>query len=402
MAWTEQTGEYSWRVRYLGVTGRVASIGGFASKLAAEDYAQVMKAQQRRGVWVDPRRGRMTLADWAVVWFDSLDVDERTRDNYACQLRRHILPRWGDTCLSAITTLQITAWITQLHNSGHHARATVSGIVKLLSMMLTDAVDDGIIPVNPVRQRRHRGRRHRPPARERMWTTPEKALQIAGQAALLGDPIAALMIITAAWTGCRWGELAGLHRANVHLNDRCLIVDGEVGALHESCHRRWLGPPKTASSARTISLPPFLVALMRTHLQRHAHEFVFTTASGTWRWRSTFNRRILRPAIDGNLHTLDPAVRTYPIVPGLTFHGLRHSHKTWLIADGIPEIAQARRLGHHLDNRIIETYSHIAPEVEQRLLNALERRWRKAITTNTARPIAILKTTPFGTERASA
>ncbi|OXM64730.1 hypothetical protein CF165_26210 [Amycolatopsis vastitatis] len=64
--------------------------------------------------------------------------------------------------------------------------------------------------------------------------------------------------------------------------------------------------------------------------------------------------------------------------PGLTFHGLRHSHKTWLIAGGAPEIAQARRLGHHLDNRVIETYSHVAPEVEQRLLDDLERLWRTA------------------------
>jgi hypothetical protein len=41
---------------------------------------------------------------------------------------------------------------------------------------------------------------------------------------------------------------------------------------------------------------------------------------------------------------------------------LRHSHKTWLIADGIPEIAQAKRLGHHLANRLVEVYSHVAPE----------------------------------------
>jgi hypothetical protein len=65
-------------------------------------------------------------------------------------------------------------------------------------------------------------------------------------------------------------------------------------------------------------------------------------------------------------------------VPGLTFHGLRHSHKTWLIAGGAPEIVQARRLGHHLDNRVIETYSHVAPEVEQRLLDDLEQRWHVA------------------------
>jgi hypothetical protein len=43
---------------------------------------------------------------------------------------------------------------------------------------------------------------------------------------------------------------------------------------------------------------------------------------------------------------------------------LRHSHKTWLITDNIPEIAQAKRLGHHLTNRLVEVYSHVAPEIE--------------------------------------
>ncbi|MEU8413907.1 hypothetical protein AB0C24_14050 [Amycolatopsis japonica] len=71
-------------------------------------------------------------------------------------------------------------------------------------------------------------------------------------------------------------------------------------------------------------------------------------------------------------------MRVYPVCPELTFHGLRHSHKTWLIAGGAPEIAQARRLGHHLPNRVVEVYSHVAPEVETRLLADLQRRSHKA------------------------
>ena len=84
------------------------------------------------------------------------------------------------------------------------------------------------------------------------------------------------------------------------------------------------------------------------------------------------------PAANGNLTLPHATPRLDPLLPGLTMHGLRHSHTTWLIADGVPEIAQARRLGHHLDDRIIETYSHVAPEVEQRLLDGLEARWRNA------------------------
>jgi hypothetical protein len=37
-----------------------------------------------------------------------------------------------------------------------------------------------------------------------------------------------------------------------------------------------------------------------------------------------------------------------PIQPGLTAHGLRHSHKTWMAEDGIPEILAEQRLGHQV------------------------------------------------------
>jgi integrase len=110
--------------------------------------------------------------------------------------------------------------------------------------------------------------------------------------------------------------------------------------------------------------------------------YVFTSPQGHPLWRSTFDRRVFRPAVDGNLRKA-----TQPIRPGLTFHGLRHSHKTWLIADNIPEIAQARRLGHHLANRLVEVYSRVAPEIETRLLQQLERRWKQA-TANKRSPRA--------------
>jgi integrase len=37
-----------------------------------------------------------------------------------------------------------------------------------------------------------------------------------------------------------------------------------------------------------------------------------------------------------------------PVRPGLTPHGLRHSHKTWMAEDGIPEIFAEQRLGHEV------------------------------------------------------
>ena len=40
------------------------------------------------------------------------------------------------------------------------------------------------------------------------------------------------------------------------------VIDPEFGALHESAHGLWLGPPKTPASARTITLPAFLIELL--------------------------------------------------------------------------------------------------------------------------------------------
>ena len=58
------------------------------------------------------------------------------------------------------------------------------------------------------------------------------------------------------------------------------------------------------------------------------------------------------------------------------FHDLRHTHKTWMIEDNVPEVAQAKRLGHRLPG-VRGIYSHVSPTVEQRLIDALQKRWEK-------------------------
>jgi len=75
------------------------------------------------------------------------------------------------------------------------------------------------------------------------------------------------MVITAAYTGLRWGELAGLQWTRTHLDvaDPRLNIDPHDGALHELGGRLELGPPKTPASARTVHLPPFLADLLIQH-----------------------------------------------------------------------------------------------------------------------------------------
>jgi integrase-like protein len=151
MAWSEQIGTQSWRVRYRTGDGHTISISGFTTQRAADNHAADIECDQRRNTWLDPTRGRTTVAEWAETWFAALDLDPRTIDNYHSVLRCHILLRWATTPLNAITALSVNKWISDLRQLGY-ANTTVATIVKVLSMILTDAADEGLIATNLIRR----------------------------------------------------------------------------------------------------------------------------------------------------------------------------------------------------------------------------------------------------------
>jgi hypothetical protein len=200
MAWTEQISARTWRVRYRTGDGHTASISGFPTKLAAD--ACVVRLNHD-GHTNRPTMGpaKVTFDEWVATWFTALDLDPRTIDNYRSMLRCHILLRWSAIPLTAITTLSINTWIIDLRQLGY-ANTTIASIIKLLSMILTDAADEGLIPTNPIHSRRRRGRRSHSIPPEKVWATPTEVLRIANQATALGGQTAGLLIITAAWTGC--------------------------------------------------------------------------------------------------------------------------------------------------------------------------------------------------------
>jgi hypothetical protein len=57
--------------------------------------------------FLDPHGGKLTLAQWSIAWFDALDVAETTEAQYRSLAKNHILARWGDTRLDAISGLAV-------------------------------------------------------------------------------------------------------------------------------------------------------------------------------------------------------------------------------------------------------------------------------------------------------
>jgi integrase len=245
----------------------------------------------------------------------------------------------------------------------HHRLAdrTVADVMSLLSLLMREAVADRRIGVNPAYGIRMT-------TGDRVERTPATAQQINHIAARISRRSDQILVITAAYTGMRWGELAGLAKANTHLGDGRLSVHPQVGALHEVGGHLYLGPPKSAAAVRDIHLPPFLVDLLQDVIDSHDHDLVFCGARGAWLRRSAMARRVWRPAVDGT-------AGAGPILDGMRFHDTRHTHKTWLIEDDVPEIAQARRLGHRLSG-IRGVYSHVTPVMIARITDSLQARWQ--------------------------
>ncbi len=364
MASVEQRGG-GFRVRLRLPDGTVVTDSTHAERPSAELRAKEIDVELGKDTFLDPRDGRITLTEWVALWRATHQAAPATWSAYRSDLRLHILPRLGHLPLTAIRRQHVKALVLELRTK--LAPRSAADVIAVLSLVLGEAVEDRRIPYNPCRTVRID-----PGVRaERPHATAAQVAAIAGRIRRRVDQV---MVITAAYTGMRWGELAGLARDNVNLDHANIYVHPDVGALHEVDGKLFLGPPKNRDSVRDIRLPPFLVTLLDEILNYHPHPIVFCGARGGFQRRSNFNRRAWTPAAAGDPNRGVPAT-----LAGMHFHDLRHTHKTWLIEDDIPEIAQAKRLGHRLAG-VRGIYSHVTEPMQQRIAHTLQQRWQANLT----------------------
>lgn len=72
-----------------------------------------------------------------------------------------------------------------------------------------------------------------------------------------------------------------------------------------------------------------------------------------------------------------------PIAPGLTPHGLRHTHKTLMREVGTPPKLMDERMGHE-DGSVQSRYDHITAGMRQALMTALTGMWEEALVARRA------------------
>jgi integrase len=289
----------------------------FATKADADLWLASAATDTARGEWVDPRAGNVTLAQYASEWMaGKVRLAPKTVELYQYLLARLILPRLGTSPLNAITPMEIRRWRAELLRAGSPGESTIAKAYRLLSGILSTAVIDNVIPRNPCVEKGAGVER----AKEMRAATP-------GEVAVLAeviDPRYRALVLTAAYGGCRWGELAGLRQRNLDLDRGQLTVVEQTVELRSG--KLVVRAPKTAAGTRVVHLPGSVVTALRLHLAQSAAPdpdgLVFTSEqSGPLRQNNFRNRRWL------------PAVRAAGL-EGLRFHDLRHVAGTLATVSG--------------------------------------------------------------------
>ncbi len=125
-----------------------------------------------------------------------------------------------------------------------------------------------------------------------------------------------------------------------------------------------IGTPKTARASRRISLSKESVASLKAHRHRQ-------TERGLELGSAYRSGDLVFPSEDGSLQ--DPRLVLFRFktlvkrfgVPALTFHDLRHTHATLLLAGGVhPKVVQ-ERLGHASITVTMDIYSHVLPSIQE-------------------------------------
>ena len=333
-----------WRVRYRDPAGKEKT-RHFARQVDAKRFLDGVRSEIITGSYVDPEAGRKLFGEYAKEWASMQVHRPSTAYQLDAQLRHHILPFLGQRPIGVLRKSELQAWVKG--RSMVLSPATVKVVATWVSTILRAAVDDGLIASSPFRGITL-------PKRDRKQVVPLTTAQVLQLIELMPEHYRAL-IITAAGTGLRQGELLGLVGDQIDWLGRRLRVDKQLVSLPGRPQQ--LGPPKSEASYRSVPLPDVVLEALALHVQHHRPGdlgVIFTTATG----------RAIRRSDIGAVWA--PAARSLGLKPGTGMHALRHYYASVLISGGESVKVVQARLGHATAQETLETYAHLWPDSEDR------------------------------------
>ena len=363
MAWAERLPSGKYRGLYRDANGRKHPVRGadgktlmFTHKPKAERAAAVAEEKARRNIWADPDAGRRTWGEWCAEWWPTRTVEPGTLTRDVSRRDVHLKPRWGAVPIGGITRQDVKAWCVQLRTNGL-APSTVEKCKALLSASLVAAMDAGIIDTNPAA----RIRLPKPPPAQEVYLTGLEVERVADECPTVFDRI---VVETLAYTGLRFGELAGIHR------DRVDWTRGLVRVVETFDEREGdiKGYPK-GRRVRDVPVPGWL-------LEQWGTLPVVGAGCGVSHRAGRCRGPLLFTSPEGHVLRLSnwaEHFRTAVSAVGLDHvrvHDLRHTYASWLIQDG-RSLAEVGKLLGHVSPLTTQRYAHLGDTDHEGVLRAL-------------------------------
>jgi integrase len=355
--WTTRNGakKEAWIVDYADQEGD-RHIETFERKKDADAYHATVKVDVGKGLHMAPSKS-VTVAEAAESWVRRIAADGRERGTLA-QYRQHvdihIVPRIGRTKLAHLTPKNVEAFRDDLLTTLGRpmARKVLTSFKSLLKVAQAAQVAADITIGKD-----KRGERRLEVGRD--IPTPDEVRRLIGAAK---DGQRRALLLTAALTGLRASELRGL---------RWVDVDLKIGELHvrqradRYCE---IGPPKSASSRRTVPLAPDVLSALKEWklaCPKGTAGLAFPHVTGRVEHLSKLRRDLNSTMVAAGV--VDSKGR-----PKYTLHALRHFFASWCInpkerggRELTPKAAQTL-LGHSSITMTLDRYGHMFPRGDDR------------------------------------
>lgn len=370
---TERRGKGKrWQATWL-VDGRERT-ASFERKVDAERHLTKIEADLLSGTFVDPRAGRITFRAYAEEWRTTAAHDDATRERVERTLRIHVYPVLGDRPIAAIRTSGVQAFVAAA--GAVLAPSTLKVAYSVVVTIFHAATRDKVIASSPCE-----GVNLPDSTRRRREVQPPELDVVDRVAELLPARFRAAVDLVCG-SGLRQGEAFGLEVERIDfLRRRELDVVQQMKSL--TGRARFLAPPKTPESERTVPLAQVTLDAMAAHLAE------FPAADVEIEDRTAPPKVALRTARlvftheDGRAvarHDWTAIWKPVALAVGLPpregLHVLRHLYASLLIRHGEDVKVVQKRMGHSSAAYTLDIYGHLWPDADDRTREAVEKALR--------------------------
>jgi integrase len=340
---------------------------GFNTAAEASAARARVLTELQDGLFIPP--SKLTLGQYLDRWW-ATSPTKNWKPNTVRAYRiaiGHIKRYLGDVPIQALTSDQLKAFYARLLREGKQPRRkgygpeplapkTVANVHVCLHAALRDAVNESppLRRSNPAHDAYHYSSVTAGKELQH-WTLDEMRLFLD----FVESQREAGMYAVGLATGMRRGELLGLRDRDVDLPGARISVRQQWTKAGDQGWR--MMPLKTGQKAwRSIDIDPVTVAVLRRQRDMVAME--------REAWGNTYrDHGLVFPREDGLPQNPDHVTTRFerliedcPGVPRIVFHGMRHTHATLLLEDGVSIKVVAERLGDREDT-VLRLYGHITP-----------------------------------------